>query len=69
MSDTKNGYLECLLDKSLTLGIKCKACDMSMSKSNADPELCTNCMSIVNDYNRDLDPPDDETLEDFLHAT
>ena len=68
MKDTKKESLDYLIDRKLTLGLKCKACDATMSKSNSDPELCTNCMYIVNEYNRDLDPPDDEPLEEYLHA-
>ena len=56
----------------LIRGLHCKACNKSMATA-MDPELCNECMEVVNDYNRDLDPPefddgydeeeeDDETL-------
>ena len=45
----------------ITQGIKCKACDKSLSTSNnLDSELCNDCMQVVFEYNQDLLAPADE---------
>lgn len=42
----------------LSQGLHCKACDKGLETAEIDPELCGECMAVVTDYNKDLDPPD-----------
>lgn len=53
----------------MNIGIKCKACGKAIDY-NYDPELCTECLAVVLDYNKDLlffdDGEDTMSLEEVL---
>ena len=46
----------------LIRGVRCKACDKSIS---SDPELCPKCLQAVRNLIRDVDMPDDIEVLDY----